>query len=62
MDRSRIAFSTDAIDRLLEQQGERIDGHARDYIRRVIQDGPQRLDPYALNQLCKDLGVCPAIS
>ena len=54
-----VHFKKTAIEQLLEERKETLEPVTYQQIKRTIDRGATKIDPYTLSNLCRDLGCLP---
>ena len=54
-----LRFKKEALDQLLENRKQAMCLTTYQHVRRTIEKGVEKLDPYALSNICRDLKCLP---
>ncbi len=54
-----LRFKREALDQLLEHRKQELNLTNYQHIRKIVEQGADKLDPYALSNLCRDLKCLP---
>ncbi len=54
-----LRFKREALDQLLENRKQELNLTNYQHIRKIVEQGADNLDPYALSNLCRDLKCLP---
>ena len=54
-----LRFKKEAIDQLLENSKQELNLTTYQHIRKIVEQGAEKLDPYALSNICRDLKCLP---
>ena len=54
-----LRFKKEALDQLLENRKQAMCLTTYQHVRRIIEQGVEKLDPYALSNICRDLKCLP---
>jgi DNA-binding Xre family transcriptional regulator len=54
-----LRFKKEAIDQLLEDRKEELNLTTYQHVRKIVEQGAEKLDPYALSNICRDLKCLP---
>ncbi len=54
-----LRFKREALDQLLEHRKQELNLTNYQHIRKIVEQGADKLDPHALSNLCRDLKCLP---